>query len=100
MGVSRGLWIAREAVAPARTKIPRVAPQLPLRAANRRMPVAAIENAREISAKARATHRFDFPRRRCGISNKEQRKQGVRLLVARGGIEPPTRGFSVGPRWF
>jgi hypothetical protein len=53
--------MAREAVAPARTKIPRVAPQLPLRAANRQMPVAAIaENTEEISAKARATHRFDF----------------------------------------
>jgi hypothetical protein len=30
----------------------------------------------------------------------EVAEQAAKLLVARGGIEPPTRGFSVRIRWF
>jgi hypothetical protein len=59
------------------------------------MSVTAIaENAPEFSEKARATHRFDSAETMRYIEERRG-EAGGQGTGGQGGIEPPTRGFSV-----
>src|SRR5262252_2756692 len=91
----KGRWIAGEAVAPRRPNSRELPLQLPRPTAKRQMSSPQLQRTRRNSRRKRAQLTDSIPRRRCGISKKAEEQPAVKELVARGGIEPPTRGFSV-----